>query len=233
MPNPGCFLYVPNDERLEDRVDRDGKVTDVFRSSEVGVGRQVALVSWDGESLHACAVMAAGGRVAAYKTRVRLTHFSEGIGVSLTELARRLAKPERDRFREALDGGQLDTETTAAVRKALVDHYPDAAQAWEFAEAEAAREQPELWPAERVPAIAYERDAVGLALTFAGLDRDPVMSDWDGDTEAPFLKGLSTFRVYEDAAIVHDTTVFGEWTGLAPSVVGVARGPAAASLSLS
>jgi hypothetical protein len=80
-----------------------------------------------------------------------------------------------------------------------------------------------LWTDDGVPAVAYERDAVGLALSIAGISRDDVMSNWDGDTEAPFLKGLTEFRVYEDAAIVHDTTVFGKWKGLGPSVVGVAR----------
>lgn len=217
------FIYVPDDERLQDRVERDGKVTDIFRSDEVGRGRQVALVSWEGDSLDACAVMTTGGRVAAYKTRVRLTHIFEGISVDLRELARRLPKPARDRFRETLSGGQLDPETTSEVKKVLSQHYPDAARAWELAEAEARREPPELWPEEEVPAVAYERDAVGLALMIAGIRREDVMSDWDGDTEAPFLKGLGELRVYEDAAIVHDTTVFGKWEGLASSVVGVAR----------
>lgn len=223
MADPICFLYVPGDERLQERVERDGKVTDIFRAGQVGAGRQVALVSWEGDTLDACAVMTEGGRVAAFKTRVRLTDFFKDIAVDLKELARRLPRPARNRFREALDGGQLDSETTAAVRKVLSERYPEAAEAWALAEAEAAREPPDLWPAEGVPVVAYERDAVGLALAIAGVDRDKVMSDWDGDTEAPFLKGLSEFRVYEDAAIVHDTTIFGNWGALAPSVIGVAE----------
>ena len=223
MADAVCFVYVPDDDRLQDRADRDGKLTDVFRSNEVRGGRQVALVSWDGEYLNACAVMTTGGRVAAYKTRVRLTHFFDGIAVELEDLVRRLPKPARDRFREALTGGQLDPKTTAVVRKVLVEQHPDAARAWELVEAETQREPPELWPNEGVPTVAYERDAVGLALTIAGMSRDEVMSDWDGDTEAPFLRGLSEFRVYEDAAILHDTTVFGNWKGLASSVIGIAR----------
>ena len=65
-------------------------------------------------------------------------------------------------------------------------------------------------------------------LNLTDFSRDDVMSNWDGDTEAPFLKGLSEIRVYEDAAIVHDTTVFGKWKGLGPSVVGVVMGSEAA-----
>lgn len=220
---PVCFIYVPDDERLQERADRFGKVTDVFRSSDVHLGRQVALVSWEGEYLDACAVMTTTGRVAAYKTRVRLTQFFDGIAVELKELSRRLPPSVRGRFREALNGGQFDMEVTAAVRKVVVEHYPDAAQAWELAEAEAQREPPELWPAESVPVVAYERDAVGLALAIAGISRDDVMSDWDGDTDAPFLKGLTEFRVYEDAAIVRDTTVFGKWKGLGSSIIGIVR----------
>jgi hypothetical protein len=223
MASGFSFVYVPDDERLRERADRFGKVTDVFRSSEVRMGRQVALVSREGEYIDAFAVMTTSGRVASYKTRVRLTSFFDGIAVELNEVARRLPKPTRERFREALGGGQLDPETTAAVRNIIVDRYPDAAQAWELAAAETEREPPEVWPSEGVPAVAYERDAVGLALSIAGIPRDDVMSNWDGDTEAPFLKGISEFRTYEDAAIVHDTTVFGKWQGLGPSIVGVAR----------
>jgi hypothetical protein len=217
------FVYLPDDGRLRERADRFGKVTDVFPSSEVRVARQVALISWEGEYIDAFAVMTTSGRVASYKTRVRLTHFFDGIAVPLQDLTRRLPRSVRTRFREALGGGQLDPETTAAVRKVVVERYPDAAQAWGLAEAEANREPPELWPGEGVPAVAYERDAVGLALSIAGISRGDVMSNWDGDTEAPFLKGISEFRVYEDAAIVNDSTVFGKWKGLGPSVVGVAR----------
>src|SRR4051794_18694929 len=120
MASPFSFLYVPDDERLRERADRFKKVTDVCRSSEVQVGRQVALVSWDGEYVDGFAVMTTSGRVASYKTRVRLTNFFEGIAVELAELTRRLPKPDRDRFREVLGrGGQLDPETTAAVRKVI------------------------------------------------------------------------------------------------------------------
>src|SRR4051794_2241989 len=148
MGDAVSFVYVPDDDRLQERADRFQKLTDVFRSREVQAGRQVALVSWEGEYLDACAVMTTSGQGAAYKTRVRLTHFFDGIAVDLKELTRRLPKPARDRFREALDGGQLDPDTTAAVRKVVVERYPDAAQAWELAEAETHREPPELWPDE-------------------------------------------------------------------------------------
>jgi hypothetical protein len=224
MTDAVSFIYVPDDDRLRERADRFGRLTDVFRSSEVHAARQVALVSWEGDYIDGCAVMTTSGRVASYKTRVRLTHYFDGIAVEVKALARQLPKAARERFRVALNGGgQLDGETTAAVRKVLVDRHPDAAAAWELAESEAHREPPELWPNQGVPAVAYERDAVGLALSIAGISREDVMSNWDGDTHAPFLQGLSEFRAYEDAAIAHDTTVFGKWKGLGPSVIGVAR----------
>src|SRR4051812_10121438 len=119
MASVSSFIYVPDEERLRERADRFGKVTDVFRSSEVRVGRQVALVSWEGDYIDAFAVMTTSGRVASYKTRVRLTKFFDGIAVDLQELTRRLPNPARDRFREVLRGGQLDQETTAAVRKVI------------------------------------------------------------------------------------------------------------------
>lgn len=222
MSNVGCYLYAPEEERLRDRVDRDGKVTDVFPSSEVS-GRQLALVSWDAENIEAVAVMSVGGRVAAYKARVRFSNFFECDPVSLTELASRLPAADCARFKRVINGGHVGTKTTAALQEALAQHYPAAAKSWDLAAKEAVRAPPELWPDETEPVVAYEREAVGLALQIAGIDRQEVMSEWDGDTEAPFLRGLSEFRVYEDAAIVNDSQVFGNWRALAPSVIGVAR----------
>jgi hypothetical protein len=220
MADPGCYVYAPEEERLRDRVDRDGKVTDVFPSSEVS-GRQLALVSWDGENIEAVAVMSVGGRVAAYKARVRFSNFFEFDPISLTDLASRLPAADRARFERVIDGGQVGAKTTEALQKALVQHYPAAAKSWEMAAKEAVRTPPVLWPDAREPVVAYEREAVGLALQIAGIDRQDVMSEWDGDTEAPFLQGLTEFRVYEDAAIVNDSQVFGSWQALAPSVIAL------------
>jgi hypothetical protein len=82
---------------------------------------------------------------------------------------------------------------------------------------------PELWPQNREPILAYERDAVGLALDAAGLDRRQVLASWHGNEDEPFLTGLSDFRIYEDPAIVNDTQVFGDWQRIGTSPLGLVR----------
>jgi hypothetical protein len=155
---------------------------------------------------------------------VRVSHFLEGVGIKLSDISARLPTTARDKFEPvAARGGQLDAKTTIAVRKVLVDHFSNEAEVWDLAAKEADRQTPRLWSDTGVPVVAYEREAVGLALQIAGLSRENVLSGWDGDAEAPFLDGITQFRVYEDPAIVYDSTVFGRWKGLGGSVIGVSR----------
>jgi hypothetical protein len=75
------------------------------------------------------------------------------------------------------------------------------------------------------PIVAFERDAVGLALEMAGLEgeRQTALSAWDGDEDEPFLIGVPTFTALEDRAIEHDAQVFGDWELIKRSAVGITR----------
>ena len=70
-----------------------------------------------------------------------------------------------------------------------------------------------------MPVLAYERDALGLALTMAGLDRDEVLRSWDEDTAVHFLEGVGGIPLSEDQAIVQDAQLFGDWPQLAPGPI--------------
>lgn len=65
-----------------------------------------------------------------------------------------------------------------------------------------------------------EKDAVGLALDFTGMNRSPIQR-WDGSTDSGFLAGLQSLSLREDPIIQHDAGVFGDWDVLrGESVVG-------------
>jgi hypothetical protein len=70
--------------------------------------------------------------------------------------------------------------------------------------------------------LAYQRDAVGLALLLAGIDRAPLL-EWtlsDGQKPASFLDGLPQARLREDAMIVNDLWMLPGFKAFKPHVQG-------------
>lgn len=62
---------------------------------------------------------------------------------------------------------------------------------------------------------------MGLALGLAGMDRRPILNRWRGTDSAPFVEGLTGFRLLEDRMIEHDARVFGGWDLLQQGAVGM------------
>jgi hypothetical protein len=218
-----CFVYVASDERLPEQVEIRDRITDVFPSGTAG-GAQVAVVTWQRQTVDALGVLKPGMRVANYKTRVTINAFRElEDPVPIGEL---LKAVEGDRERSEIEaafssGGQLTAEAALALRRALQHLRPYLDEEWQELE-DLARNQPtRLWAGDGEPIVAYERDAVGLALDIAGMQRAEVLREWRGDADAPFLEGLGQFRAGEDSIIAHDAQVFGDWEVLGPSLVGI------------
>jgi hypothetical protein len=67
---------------------------------------------------------------------------------------------------------------------------------------------------------ALEKDAIGLALGFQGIDRD-ALRDWEPEDQPEhFLRGLSQATLREDQILNHDLGVFDDWDVVAESAVG-------------
>ena len=220
MSDVTSYLWLYGDERHRERVQRFGEFTVVFENGEIRTGAQVALLSWDGDHIEALAVGIRTVKVASFEWTARFSHAVECDPIPLDSLVKHL---DRHAARAVARGGQLNSRTTKAIRQALEVHYPDAAALWAETERLGVSAPPELWPQDREPVFAYERDAVGLAVDAAGLDRRQVLASWDGNDDEPFLTGLSDFRIYEDPAIVNDTQVFGDWERIGTSPLGLVR----------
>jgi hypothetical protein len=69
--------------------------------------------------------------------------------------------------------------------------------------------------------VAMEKDAVGVAMDIMGVDRN-ALTQWDtsADDAAPFMVGLREATLREDAMIVHDAGVFGDWEVVKRSAIG-------------
>jgi len=65
-----------------------------------------------------------------------------------------------------------------------------------------------------------EKDAIGLALGFQGIERDELRLWRPEEEPAPFLGGLPHATLREDQIVNHDLGVFGDWEVVAQSAVG-------------
>lgn len=214
-----AFIYTASDDRLYDQYDLHQRVTDVFPTGEVKGGPQVAAVSWEGDAIDALAILRPGARVANYKQRIAIDEFEVfDEPVTTDELTQALdehpdyARTSRSILAAVGTRGQLTEKAADALRVTLEHLRPGAGAVWEELEHLAKGGLAALWTNDAEPIVAYERDAVGLALGAAGFTRSEQLRGWRGDAETPFLSGLPELRVTEDAIIDYDAGVFGDWS---------------------
>ncbi len=207
-----CYLYFASDPRMQGYASTYGRIADAVRSTVPLSGRQVAMVSWDGDTVGALALLARTRNSLSLKTSFSLTDFFELEPVILQQLVSELSEPHRSHLQGVLrEGGELPAETAAELKRLFEgeDGGP-----WTMLE-EMASSSASLWPEDREPVVAYEREAIGLALSLAGLDRDPVMKSWKGDTTRPFLTDLGLYTALESQILMQDARVFGDWSVIA------------------
>ncbi len=224
------FLYTASDDRLYDQYDMRQRITDVFPTGTVKGGPQVVAVSWDGDAINALAILRPGARVANYKQRITIDEFEESYEpVTTDELAQALDE-HLDYARSsasilaALGSRSQLTEKAAEALRATLEHLrPGTSAIWEELQHLAKGGLAALWTDDAEPIVAYERDAVGLALGTAGFTRSEQLRGWRGDAETPFLVGLRELRLTEDAIVDYDAGVFGDWEPISEHLVGIVQ----------
>ena len=223
------YVYFSDLDEHEGLAEEHNRFTDLRPSRRSLADRQVALVSFDHKSVGACARMTRSRRKAAsYKWLVTFDEFVFfDDPVSIDDLAPAVGQKTANALQRARRdrGRQLDDAATGEVLDALKTLRPEVEPDLVRLDAISAPRDRRPRTEDAEPVVEFERDAVGLALDLAGLrdERVEVLSAWDGSTAEPFLRGIEQFRVPEDAAIHHDSRVFGGWNALEPTVVGMTR----------
>ncbi len=214
--------------RLADYIDRTGTFTDGRPSQPKLSTRQVVLVSFEGDAVNAVGRMTRGRKNASLRWGLRVDEIVVlDDPLPLVTLLEALPEAVRGTVRMAFarQGAQLENDLGSVVLDAIAELEPSL----EDDLSRLRRISVPLPPRRRVargePIVAFERDAVGLALDMAGLegDRRDVLSAWDGNEDEPFIAGVPTFAALEDRAIEHDAQVFGEWQLIKRSAAGFAR----------
>jgi hypothetical protein len=222
------YLFISDVADHADLAEGFSGFTDVRPSRPSLALRQVVLISFDGETIAGVGRMSRSTRKAAnYKWHVRLDELiliDEPIPIA--ELAGQVSTKTADVLAAASrpPGGQLGATAAAEVLDAF-GRLTGLDDVIEHLRQISAPVHLRRTPSEREAIVDYERDAVGLALEFAGLtrERNAALSAWDGRSDEPFLTGIANYRVLEDRALEHDARVFGDWDAVKTGVVGATR----------
>jgi hypothetical protein len=214
--------------RLADYIDRTGTFTDGRPSQPKLATRQVALISFEGDAVNAVGRMTRGRKVASLRWGLRVDEIVVlDDPLPLETLLEALPEAVRGTVRVAFarQGAQLEDNLAPVVLDTIAELEPWLEDDLAHLRRISAPLQPRPRVARGEPIVAFERDAVGLALEMAGLEgeRQAALSAWDGTEDEPFIAGVPTFTALEDRAIEHDAQVFGDWELIKRSAVGMAR----------
>jgi hypothetical protein len=198
--SPRVVLWVAATGSHAEHLNEGWDTTDIVRAEEGYPKTSIALASADGDAISAVALFTKGTRVATATNRVRLSNI-EAIAepIDFDELRDELPPPPRRHLRQGLLPPRTGEECLAAVGRLRPEllgtlGYLGSLLAGRRLDApEAALER-----------LTLEKEATGLALSIAGIDRRPLTTFSPSDDSDSFLAGLGEYRVSEDNAIVHD-----------------------------
>lgn len=187
---------------------------------------EVCFLCFEGETIHYAALARRKAKSATAKYRIEFSNFVKfGPPIDLDEIKNTVG----ERYSQYLirsssgRGGRIPTKTWSRLIEAVGTLRPN--QMIELNDLiELQKGQFERQSGRGFEVMAQEKDATGLALEFAGLDRRHLLSKNFQRTAAPapFIKGLQQYDVREDSMIFRDMQVFGDWRGLIDAPIGMA-----------
>jgi hypothetical protein len=210
------FVLIEGDGELYEYARNRGWFTTVAGLEEAPAQPFLGLVGFERGSIQAVALIERHHRVATRKHLLRVSKFSWFDSLLLSELQKAMTANVRRFLAEGLLGkgtGRKAIETLQTLR-------PDIADEIAALERRMERRPPRRGAGAAI--LAMEKDAVGVALDIAGLDRAPI-AEWaesEGETSLHFLAHLPRASLREDQIINHDVGVFGDWEVVKRSAVG-------------
>lgn len=180
---------------------------------------------WAPHGFYAC-IANSGRKVTTAQRILRLSDFVRVEDISLDQLEQRIPKRFHRHITQATtsDFSTLGDKTGQQLWDA-VKNLSDRKAELEALEARTRRIS--INPrAERAETAAAEKDATGLCLEIAGLERISILKSWappDGEIGRSFLRGLPQHRAYEDDIIAHDLHTVPGWDRIESSITGIAE----------
>jgi hypothetical protein len=210
-------LYIAPSWQHADRLDAGLDVTDVVRTEARYPQRAIALITFEGEAIEALGLATRGRLVATATRQLRISDFERVEPIKLDAVQRELPA----RVRRGFTAGLLTPRTGEETAAALVRLEPALQRPLERLAA-IVEQRPSIALGRVRDVLALEKDAVGLAMSIAGLDRRPLVR-WEApESPRSFLEGLAEYRVSEDTAIAHDLLSLPGFEQIASGATGAA-----------
>ena len=223
----GLFIKIPREqvEYFQTYLDSDWTYSDVISDATIKVNSsEIALVTIDNISItHVCLLLKKRSRVATRKYRVNFsTIYSLDKPVPFESIKSDLPAKYWTHLQKALK--QQVSRITSNTWNGLVEYFSNKhSETYKAIDSldKLRNIRSKTYSDPNAPIYAQEKDAINLALRFAGIGTAQ-LKEWmpSKDKDVPFLQGLSEVRLREDTMINYDWQIFGNWRPMTKDKVG-------------
>lgn len=227
MTDYGGHIFIFDEHKrasmLEERALDNQKFTDAISALDWNLKEiQICAISFDGRTISFMSLVKRGRKVASYKYGVEFFNFIRLKPVPFDDITRNIgSKFTHYSIRSTSGTGRSIAPATwkefiSTLKKLRPESSDDIDRLIILCNT-----SKKSLDKEAFEKVAFERDAVGIALDIFKADRQEVLKTWIPSKEpAPFLKGLKESKIFEDTMIQHDARIFGDWSLLKNYVIG-------------
>ncbi|MFT5702340.1 MAG: hypothetical protein ACI8ZB_005257 [Desulforhopalus sp.] len=185
----------------------------------------LAFISTNLEEINYIAKFRKSGRVATKIDRLSFTDVTElSSSINISNLIELVPNRFNKHIEKQISAGinNISPGVYSAIINVVLKNYPDIAEEIErFASELKSIQTP--YKGNSAETIAFEKDAISLALRVSGFSNNDLPSWKQESDSAPFLNGFQNVVIREDPMVIHDSQVFGEWSKIKQYIVGAAE----------
>ena len=215
------YILDADSEWVDERADYRDAFTDTVPREWKLSQLELCLLSPYGESISHVCLISRSEMVATLKRRVRFTDIvALDDPIAFDTIEGELRHLYRNVEARRSYGGTIPPRTWDALLATIKRLRPDDAAEIERLE-QLVREPRPVFRGRGGEILALEKDALGLALMAAEIDRSPLLTWREQRQPVSFLRGLTLRAPIEDRLIDYDASVFGDWDLVARDATGV------------
>ena len=207
---------------IENALAYSPKFSDTVNSESKFPPSGIAFISTDSEHINYIAKFNKSGRVATKIDRISFTDVTIlttpiEINILVEQVPNRFNKHLAKQMTEGINN--ISPGVYSAIEYFIKENYPDIALEIERFISEINTTHTS-YKGNSAETIAFEKDAVSLALRVSGFSNNDLPGWRQKDDTAPFINGFENIVIREDPMVIHDSQVFGEWEKIKQYIVG-------------
>ena len=185
----------------------------------------IAFITTNLEEINYIAKFKKSGRVATKIDRISFTDVTAlSSPIDISNLIEIVPNRFNKHIEKQMSAGlnNISPGVYSAIINVIHENYPEIALEIERFASELKSIQT-FYKGKSADTIAFEKDAISLALRVGGFTNNDLPSWQQESDSAPFLNGFQNVVIREDPMVIHDSQVFGEWSKIKQYIVGAAE----------